>query len=117
MTIQTGPLLITVGVVSTLAGTAMLAASRPRAQPPRRPRPHASVSTAALAWTSVGCGVVTGVQWALLSRTEPGTVWMVVLTLPAFLAAATVTRVLAVWRPFPRLRRARAVGSARRNHR
>jgi hypothetical protein len=115
MTIETGLLLIAVGAVSMLVGTAMLSASRPRARSPQRPRPHLSIPRA-LMWTSIGCGVITGLQWAVLSRTESDMVWMTVLSLPAFLAAATVTRVLAVWRPFPNLRRARAIGRDRRYH-
>ena len=48
--------------------------------------------------TAVGGAVIAGVQWALLSQTAQGWVWVVVLSLPAFLAAATVWRLLAVRR-------------------
>ena len=47
---------------------------------------------------SVAGGVITGVQWAVLSQTGPGVAWAVVLWLPAFLAGATVTRLLSVLR-------------------
>ena len=48
------------------------------------------------------CGVITGVQWAVVSQTGPGVAWAVVLGLPAFLAGATVARLLAVLRARPR---------------
>ena len=54
--------------------------------------------------------MITGVQWAVVSQTGPAAVWVVVLGLPAFLAGATVVRLLAVLahRPPRRRRRARA---------
>ena len=44
------------------------------------------------------CGVITGVQWAVLSQSGPGAAWVAVLSVPAFLAGATVTRLFAVLR-------------------
>jgi hypothetical protein len=67
-----------------------------------------------LVGTSVVCGVITGAQWAVLSQTGPGAAWVAVLWLPAFLAAATVARLLAVVRiGYGRRRRARAVRRGR----
>ena len=88
------PLIIT-GVVLAVVGGAMVWASGPRSG--RVARPVAGLA-GALTCTSVACGVITGVQWAVLSQSGPGVAWAVVLWLPAFLAGATVTRLFAVLR-------------------
>jgi hypothetical protein len=110
MSAQTSWLLISTGAATTVAGLAMLWCSAAQATQhrARSARPRAGLA-GALTCTSVVCGLITGVQWAVLSQTGPGEVWAVVLSLPAFLAGATVARLLAVVRSVHgRRRQARA---------
>jgi hypothetical protein len=116
MSAQTSWLLIGTGAAMTVAGLAMLWCSSARARqhrarsarPARPARPRAGLA-GALTCTSVVCGLITGMQWAVLSQTGPGEAWAVVLSLPAFLAGATVARLLAVLRSVHgRRRQARA---------
>jgi hypothetical protein len=86
------PLIIT-GVMLVVVGGAMVWASGPRRGPVARP---VAGLAGALTCTSVASGVITGVQWAVLSQSGPGVAWAVVLWLPAFLAGATLTRLFAV---------------------
>jgi hypothetical protein len=102
------PLIIT-GVVLVVVGGAMVWASGPRRGPVARP---VAGLAGALTCTSVASGVITGVQWAVLSRSGPGVAWAVVLWLPAFLAGATVARLFAVFRSV-RGRRCGVRGSGR----
>jgi hypothetical protein len=102
-----------------VAGTTMLWASSALAKRhrPRAARPLAGPA-GALTCTSVVCGVITGAQWAVLSQTGPGAAWLAVLWLPAFLAAATVVRLLALVRVvLGRRGRARAIRRGRGCHR
>lgn len=108
------------GVVLVVAGAALLWAASARRAKPRRARTTGPSKGrgGALTGTSMLCGVITGVQWAVLSQTGPGAAWVAVLWLPAFLAAATVVRLFAVIRlGFGRRRRARAVRPGRGNER
>ena len=50
----------------------------------------------------------------MLSRTGSGVVWVVVLAVPAFLAAATVTRLLGIARTLHLQHRVRVIRWARR---
>jgi hypothetical protein len=45
---------------------------------------------------AVAGGLITGVQWAVVSQTGRAAAWMVVLGAPAFLAGTTVARLLAI---------------------
>jgi hypothetical protein len=124
MSIDTARMLITVGVVSALAGAVLLVAStktatrsparpgRPdRIRPASRRRGMPGGLAGRLSVTSVMTGVITGAQWAVLRPTEPEptTTGMLVLGVPAFLAAATITRLLAlVYRVLSDRRRSRA---------
>ncbi len=91
-------LLIGIGVVLTVVDAAMLWASGPRAMRRRRARMPRPVSgrSGALICAAVASGLITGVQWAVVSQTGPAAAWVVVLGAPAFLAGATVVRLLAV---------------------
>jgi hypothetical protein len=91
-------LLIIVGLVLAVVGMVMLWASRPRATRRRRARVPRPVSgrSGALICAAVAGGLITGVQWAVVSQTGPAAAWMVVLGAPAFLAGTTVVRLLAV---------------------
>jgi hypothetical protein len=124
MTIDTARMLIIVGVASALAGAVLLVAStktaarttarpvrpgRTRPAPRRRGLPGGPAGL--LPVTSVMTGVITGVQWVVLHPTEPEptTTGLLVLGVPAFLAAATITRLLTVvYRVLPQYRRSRA---------
>jgi hypothetical protein len=65
--------------------------------------------------TSLGGGVIAAAEWLILSRTVPGAVWAVVLAVPAFLAAATLTRLLVIARTVHvRRRQERAIRRGRR---
>jgi hypothetical protein len=106
-------LLVAAGLVLVLAGSAMVWMStrraerrrvRPVAQPGRLPRGWAG----ALFCTSVATGVILVVQWTVVAQTGSVAVWTLVLGLPAFLAGATVTRLLAVLHLVFRQRRAQA---------
>ena len=113
MSAQTSWLLIGTGAAMTVAGLTILwcsaaRARQHRARSARSARPRAGLARA-LTCTSVVCGLITGMQWAVLSQTGPGEAWAVVLSLPAFLAGATVARLLAVLRSVHgRRRQARA---------
>lgn len=109
MNSETSWFLIASGSVLAVLGIAMVRASSLQAQPcrGRAVRPCASPART-LARCSILCGVITAGQWAVLSHTEPGAAWALTLWLPAFLAAATVTRLLAVLR---------AIGAQRRRTR
>jgi cytochrome c biogenesis protein CcdA len=110
MTAQASWLLIAAGVVSALVGAAMMSATtapvgrrRERAAARFRARsrgrsggPRWGELSGAMTCTSVATGVIIGVQWAVVTQTGPTAVWAVVLGLPAFLAGATVARLLAV---------------------
>jgi hypothetical protein len=61
----------------------------------------------------VAGGLITGVQWVVVGQTGPGAVWLVVLGVPAFLAGATVVRLLAVVGIVRGRRRAARVGRER----
>ena len=105
--------LTTTGAVLMIAGLTLLAASPTRtARQMRAPRRAAGVA-GALASTVLGGGVIAAVEWLILSRIEPGTVWVAVLTVPAFLAAATVTRLVLVARTVAVRRRWWAIRSDR----
>ena len=99
MTTEQAWWLIAIGVVSILVGAAMIrASSTPRSgrgRPWTRDRGRGAVW--ALPGTTVGAAVITGAQWAVLNRTGSGAGWLAVLSLPAFLAAATVWRLLVLW--------------------
>jgi hypothetical protein len=111
MSIDTARMLIIAGVVSALAGAVLLVASTKTAtRSPVRPGRPDRIRPASrrqgmhrglvgrLSVTSVMTGVITGAQWVVLRPTEPEptTTGMLVLGVPAFLAAATITRLLAV---------------------
>ena len=117
MSAETGWLLIAAGAGPVVVGMAMVGVAAPRAKRRRgrAVRPAAGLS-GALTCTSVVCGVIAGVQWAILSQTGPGAAWAVVLWLPAFLAGATVTRLLAVLR-IVCCRRRQVQAAARRERR
>ena len=91
-------LLIVVGVVLAVVGAAMLWASRPRATRRRGVRVSHPVSgrSGALVCAAVAGGLITGVQWVVVSQTSPAAAWLFVLGVPAFLAGATVVRLLAI---------------------
>jgi len=119
MSAATGWVLIASGVALAVVGMAMLWVSAARAtrRRARAARPLAGLP-GALMCTSVVGGVITGVQWAVLSQTGPGAAWVAVLWLPAFLAAATVARLLAAFCiVLARRRQAHGVRSGRRCHR
>jgi hypothetical protein len=61
----------------------------------------------------VAGGLITGVQWVVVSQTAPAAAWMAVLGVPAFLAGATVVRLLAIISIVHRRRRASRVGRKR----
>jgi hypothetical protein len=113
MSAQTAWLLIVSGTALMFLGTAMLWAPRWA----RAVGPFAGWA-GALTCMSVVCGLITGVQWAVLSHTSPGAAWAIALWLPAFLAAATVARLLTVLRLVRGRRRvARALRRGRRGDR
>lgn len=94
MTPLQGWSLVALGAVLVIAGSAMIRAAGHKSQPRRQStRPTAGVLKV-LTCTALSCAVITGTQWAILSRTDSGAVWIGVLALPGFLAAATVTRLL-----------------------
>ncbi len=99
MTIAQAWWLIAIGAVSIRLGVAMLwASSTPRSG---RRRPRARGRGRGAVWasigTTVGAAVIAGAQWAVLSRTGSGAGRVAVLSVPAFLAAATAWRLLIVW--------------------
>ena len=129
MTAQISWLLIAAGGVSALVGIAMVlsattapvgrgwgrAVARLRA-PSGGPR-WGGLS-GALTCTSVATGMIIGGQWEVVTQTGPTAVWAVVLGLPAFLAGATVARLLAVLCAVPRRRcQARAIRRERGSRR
>ena len=104
-----GWLLIAIGVVLVVVvGVLMVWASGPRH---RRRRTRAASSRARLS-TALLCagatgGLIAGVQWAVLSQTGPAA-WVAVLGPPAFLAGASVTRLLLLVLDVARQQRRRA---------
>lgn len=115
MSATTAWVLIGAGAATATVGVVLLWASSGRARRGEPPagRPFAG-RVGPLARTSVVCGVITGAQWAVLDASEPGAVWVAVLWLPAFLAAATVTRLLTLlWTLLGRRRREQAVRRGR----
>jgi hypothetical protein len=109
--IATGTALMLLGLAMTWASFARSGRRRARAH-----RPAAGLSVA-LTCTSLGGGVIAAAEWLILSRTGPGAVWVAVLAVPAFLAAATVMRLLGVARTIHVRRQVRAVRRGRRCHR
>lgn len=101
-------LLITAGVVLMVVGVAMVWASGSH-QGRRRARAASSRAhlSAALVCAAVTGGLITGVQWAVLSQTGPA-VWVAVLAPPALLAGAALTRLLLLVLDAARSRRRRA---------
>ena len=100
------PLIIT-GAVLAVVGSAMVWASGPRHghRPTRRASSRGRLSVA-LVCAAVTGGLITGVQWALLSQTGPAA-WVAVLGPPALLAGAAVTRLLLLILDASRSRRRR----------
>ena len=64
--------------------------------------------------TSLGGGVITAAEWLMLSRNGSGVVWVAVLAVPAFLAAATLARLLGIARTLHLHHRVRAIRRERR---
>jgi hypothetical protein len=96
---ETSWLLIAAGAALAVLGMAMVWASTVQAKPHRgRPVRRCARPAKALTGSLILCGVITAGQWAVLSHTAPGAAWALALWLPAFLAAATVTRLLTVLR-------------------
>jgi hypothetical protein len=97
---ETGPVLIIVGVALAVLGLAMLRASW--ARPVRVDRQRSRIGdpvpglSGALACTALTGGVITGVEWVIVSTTGSAAAWTVALGLPALLAGATVTRLIIV---------------------
>ena len=94
-------LLIAVGLLLAVVGTALLWASRPpgagRRAGTRRPVTSRSGRwSGVLICAAVAGGLITGVQWAVVSQTAPAAVWALVLGLPGFLAGATVVRLFSL---------------------
>ena len=90
-------LLIVIGSGLTVVGAGMFWSCRPRTRRRRALRPHPVWgSSGALICAGFVGGVITGVQWVVVSQTAPGAAWVVVLALPGFLAGATVVRLLVV---------------------
>ena len=89
---------IVAGVGLAMVGIVTMWAGRSRAG--RRPH-RTSQSTGpcgALTCTVASAGVITTMEWAVISQTDQAWVWVVVLGLPAFLAGATAVRLLAAVR-------------------
>lgn len=110
--------LIIAGIGLAVVGAVMVWAGRPRPARRRdRTSPPRGVSSA-LACAAVSAGVITGLEWVVLSHTDRTLVWVVVLGAPAFLAGATVARLLAVGRTVYGRRPARGVlrGSGEHAH-
>jgi hypothetical protein len=120
MSTETAWVLIGAGPSLAVAGAVLpWVASAARAKP-RRPWMGRLLGarSRALTGTSVVCGVIAGAQWAVLRQAGPKATWVAVLWLPAFLAAATVVRLLAVIRILGGRRcRARAVCPGRGSER
>jgi hypothetical protein len=112
-----GGSLIATGAALMVLGLAMTWASFARSE--RRARAHrpAAGLSVALTCTLLGGGVIAAAEWLILSRTGPGAAWVAVLAVPAYLAAATVTRLLVIARTIHVRRQARAVRRGRRCHR
>jgi hypothetical protein len=87
--------LIVAGIGLAVVGIVMIWAGRPRAgrRQDRASRP--TEASGALTCAAVSAGVITGVEWAVVSQTDRAWVWVIVLGLSAFLAGATVARLLA----------------------
>jgi hypothetical protein len=106
-------LLIVVGLVLTVTGAGMLWASRPKAARRRRARVPRPESGRALVCAAVAGGLITGMQWTVVSQTGAAAAWVVVLGVPGFLAGAAVVRLLAVIGIVQGRRRAARVGRER----
>jgi hypothetical protein len=103
-----GVSLIVAGVLIALGAVMWSSGSRgsgAKSTVQRAPHPVSATSgrTSGRAWALAGAtiatGVIAGVQWASLRPTGALWVSVLVLGLPAFLAGATVVRLLAVFRP------------------
>ena len=118
MSMTHGSSLITTGAILVIVGLAMIRSSfaRPARRRTRAHRPAAGLS-GALTCTSLGGGVIAAAEWLILSQTGPGAAWVAVLAVPAFLAAATVTRLLVIARTFHVRHQVRAIRRGRRCHR
>jgi hypothetical protein len=90
--------LIFAGVGLAVAGLVMMQAGRPRAGQRRDRTGRPTGALGALTCAAVSAGAITGVEWAVVSQTDRAWVSLIVLALPAFLAGATVARLLAVVR-------------------
>jgi hypothetical protein len=90
--------LIIAGLGLAAAGAVMMWAGRPQAGRRRDRRGQPTGASGALTCAAVSAGVITGVEWAVVSQTDRAWVSVIVLALPAFLAGATVARLLAVVR-------------------
>jgi hypothetical protein len=107
-----GVSLIVAGVLIALGAVMWSSGSRGSgAKSTVRRAPHPSATSGrtsgrawALAGATIATGVIAGVQWASLRPTGALWVSVLVLGLPAFLAGATVVRLLAVFTPI-RVRR------------
>lgn len=87
MSTEVGWLLIAIGVGLALVSCAMLAASRVSAA-------GSTGTGSAFSCALLTAGVIVGVQWSVIAPDGPHVVSAVVLGLPAFLAGATVARLL-----------------------
>ena len=100
MSTEVGWLLIAIGVGLALVSWAMLAASRMSAAGPTGTGNAASRAL-------LTAGLIVGVQWSVIGPTGPKVVSALVLGLPAFLAGATVARLLKALRTASRHQRTR----------
>ncbi len=98
------------GAILMIVGLTMIGASLTRhgRRHARAHRPAAGL-LGALTCASLGGGVITAAEWLILSQIGPGAAWVAVLAVPAFLAAATVTRVLVIARTVHVRGRVRAI--------
>ena len=88
--------LIIAGVGLAVVGAVMMWAGRPPAGRRRDRTGWPTGVSGALTCAAVSAGLITGVEWAVVSLTDRAWVSVIVLALPAFLAGATVARLLAV---------------------
>jgi hypothetical protein len=104
--------LIIAGVGLAVVGAVMLWAGRPPAGRCRGRTGRPTGMSGALTCAAVSAGVITGVEWVVVSQTDRAWVSVIVLALPAFLAGATVARLLAVVRTAHHRRRQHETSSA-----
>jgi hypothetical protein len=97
--------LIIAGVGLAAVGAVMIWAGRPQAGRRLDRTGRTTGASGALTCAAVSAGVITGVEWAVVSQTDRAWVSMIVLVLPAFLAGATVARLLTVVRTIHAQRR------------